>query len=89
MNLLADSKFFVRLVSFGAPNPRKMFLGPSHLAHAFDKLMFDYVYVFLEREVVARRKMAGILERARKTRNVRRERAIMKSMKELLNIDVA
>lgn len=45
-----NRKFCVRLVSYGAPNPNKMYLGPSHLAHAFDKLMFDYVFVFLESE---------------------------------------
>ena len=54
------SKFLVRLVSYGAPNAKKMYLGPSHLAHAFDKLMFDYVFVFLEKETLAKKKMIKI-----------------------------
>lgn len=77
----------VRLVSFGAPNPRRMFLGPSHLAHAFDKLMFDYVYVFLEKEGVARKKMSVILEKAKKLNNTKKVTSIKKSMKELLDVE--
>lgn len=36
------------MISYGASNTKKMYLGPNHLAHAFDKLLFDYVFLFLE-----------------------------------------
>ena len=65
------SKFYVRLVSYGASNPKKMYLGPSHLAHAFDKLMFDYVFVFLEKEGLAKKKLVKMLEKAVKSENHR------------------
>jgi len=41
-----------------------MFLGPSNLGHAFDKLLFDYVFVFLEKKNLSIKKMNSILERA-------------------------
>lgn len=72
-----------------------MYLGPSHLAHAFDKLMFDYVYVFLEKEPTARKRMTLLLGKAKQTMNEkyihhlptnRKMRLLERSMKELLHM---
>lgn len=38
-----------------------MYLGPNHLAHAFDKLLFDYVFVFLETPQKTEKKIKALL----------------------------
>lgn len=42
-----------------------MFFGPNHLAHAFDKLMFDYVYVFFETPQKTAKKLALLIQKAK------------------------
>jgi len=40
--------YTVRMKSFGSVNQGRILLGINQLAYAFDKLLFDYVYIFLE-----------------------------------------
>lgn len=73
-------------MSYGAPNTKKMFLGPSHLAHAFDKLLYDYVYVFLEKEATAIRKSGLILNKLKEKQNQKKVEQMKQSMRNLLNM---
>jgi hypothetical protein len=63
-----------------------MYLGPSHLAHAFDKLLYDYVYVFLEKEVAAVKKTRLILKKSQEKQDQKKVEQIQKTMRELLNM---
>ncbi|KRX05604.1 hypothetical protein PPERSA_12782 [Pseudocohnilembus persalinus] len=45
---IENETYYIRLESFGHSKKSKIILGPNKLAAAFDKLMYDYVYIFLE-----------------------------------------
>jgi hypothetical protein len=64
-----------------------MYLGPSHLAHAFDKLLFDYVFIFLESEKLALRRLRTSLLKAKQNKNQRKITQVTTSLKGLFNLD--
>lgn len=48
--IIGKDKFAVRMESYGHFKRSKIVMGVNQLAYAFDVLLFDYVYLFLERE---------------------------------------
>ena len=55
--VINKKEYVVRLKSYGSQIKNKAFLGINPLAYAFDKLLFDYVYAFLEEKKQARTNM--------------------------------
>ncbi|CAD8208507.1 unnamed protein product [Paramecium octaurelia] len=82
--LIGKRLFNVRLISYGASSPKKMFFGPNHLAHAFDKLMFDYVYIFLETPQKTAKKLQLLIQKAENAQNNRQIASFKESYKSLL-----
>ncbi|KAM3127112.1 hypothetical protein pb186bvf_020790 [Paramecium bursaria] len=76
--------FNVRLVSYGSSNRKKMHIGPNQLAHAFDKLLFDYVFAFLETPKQTAKKIQLLIERAEMRENYLQLEQLKQSQKELL-----
>ena len=46
--IINKKEYCIRLKNYGSQIKNKAFLGINPLAYAFDVLLFDYVYVFLE-----------------------------------------